>query len=198
MQDISHQLLYKCKPFPPSIKEARMQQTWGSLQWLQVMQYFPPSDFVCTPRPQKSLGSIFVSDVLSLAHENAIGMSEHFLSSCQWIIFVRKKSCNIQWKLTQIYMCSQFFDVKRKDFWEMFIHHNTTILLIALSWTAHFTRVTNRKSWQITTQNTTILLIALSHFTRVITHKSWQIITQITTTPQYSSSPSPGPPISPG
>jgi len=36
---------------------------------------------------------------------------------------------------------SQFFDVKRKDFWEMFIHHNTTILLIALSWTAHFTRV---------------------------------------------------------
>ena len=52
-------------------------------------------------------------------------------------------------------MCSQFFDVKRKDFWEMFIHHNTTILLIALSWTAHFTRVTNRKSWQITTQITT-------------------------------------------
>ena len=43
-------------------------------------------------------------------------------------------------------MCSQFFDVKRKDFWEMFIHHNTTILLIALSWTAHFTRVTNHKS----------------------------------------------------
>merc|ERR1711874_784103 len=36
---------------------------------------------------------------------------------------------------------SQFFDVKRKDFWEMFIHHNATICLIALSWTAHFTRV---------------------------------------------------------
>ena len=36
---------------------------------------------------------------------------------------------------------SQFFDVQRKDFWEMFIHHNTTIALIALSWTAHFTRV---------------------------------------------------------
>ena len=55
---------------------------------------------------------------------------------------------------SQTYMCSQFFDVKRKDFWEMFIHHNTTILLIALSWTAHFTRVTTRKSWQITTQIT--------------------------------------------
>jgi len=36
---------------------------------------------------------------------------------------------------------SQFFDVKRKDFWEMFIHHNTTILLMMFSWTAHFTRL---------------------------------------------------------
>ena len=60
-------------------------------------------------------------------------------------------------------MCSQFFDVKRKDFWEMFIHHNTTILLIALSWTAHFTRVTNRKSQILTNPHaTTILLIGLS------------------------------------
>jgi len=36
---------------------------------------------------------------------------------------------------------SQFFDVKRKDFWEMFIHHNTTIALMMFSWTAHFTRI---------------------------------------------------------
>jgi ceramide synthetase len=36
---------------------------------------------------------------------------------------------------------SQFFDVRRKDFWEMFIHHNTTICLIMFSWTAHFTRI---------------------------------------------------------
>jgi len=38
-------------------------------------------------------------------------------------------------------MISQFFDVKRKDFWEMFIHHNVTIALISLSWVTHFTRV---------------------------------------------------------
>ena len=43
--------------------------------------------------------------------------------------------------IDETYLCSQFFDVQRKDFWEMFIHHNTTIALIALSWTAHFTRV---------------------------------------------------------
>ena len=36
---------------------------------------------------------------------------------------------------------SQFFDVKRKDFWEMLIHHNTTIALIMFSCSTHFTRV---------------------------------------------------------
>ena len=36
---------------------------------------------------------------------------------------------------------TQFFDVKRKDFWEMFIHHNTTIALMMFSWSTHFTRV---------------------------------------------------------
>ena len=35
---------------------------------------------------------------------------------------------------------SQFYDVKRKDFWEMFIHHITTIALMAFSWTCNLTR----------------------------------------------------------
>lgn len=38
-------------------------------------------------------------------------------------------------------MISQFFDVKRKDFWEMFIHHITTIALLGFSWTCNLTRV---------------------------------------------------------
>jgi ceramide synthetase len=29
---------------------------------------------------------------------------------------------------------TQFFDVRRKDFWEMFIHHLTTIALMGFSW----------------------------------------------------------------
>ena len=33
------------------------------------------------------------------------------------------------------------FDVKRKDFWEMFIHHQATIALIGFSWTTHFVRI---------------------------------------------------------
>ena len=36
---------------------------------------------------------------------------------------------------------SQFYDAKRKDFWEMFIHHITTIALMAFSWTCNLTRV---------------------------------------------------------
>ena len=48
--------------------------------------------------------------------------------------------------------------MQRKDFWEMFIHHNTTIALIALSWTAHFTRVIRLSAmkfsfWGVSTLN---------------------------------------------
>lgn len=36
---------------------------------------------------------------------------------------------------------SQFFDAKRKDFWEMFIHHLATLALLNLSWTNHMHRM---------------------------------------------------------
>lgn len=36
---------------------------------------------------------------------------------------------------------SQFFDVKRKDFWQMFVHHLVTISLIMFSWICNLTRV---------------------------------------------------------
>lgn len=38
-------------------------------------------------------------------------------------------------------MVSQFFDVKRKDFWQMFLHHIATIVLICLSWVVNLTRI---------------------------------------------------------
>lgn len=52
-----------------------------------------------------------------------------------WVYYMVELS--FYWSLS----ISQFFDVKRKDFWEMFIHHNTTIALMMFSWTAHFTRI---------------------------------------------------------
>lgn len=36
---------------------------------------------------------------------------------------------------------SQFFDVRRKDFWQMFIHHVVTIALIVMSWWANMVRI---------------------------------------------------------
>ena len=38
-------------------------------------------------------------------------------------------------------MVSQFFDVKRKDFAQMFVHHCATILLLSFSWACNLTRV---------------------------------------------------------
>lgn len=36
---------------------------------------------------------------------------------------------------------SQFIDVKRKDFWQMFIHHIATISLLSFSYIVNFVRV---------------------------------------------------------
>lgn len=36
---------------------------------------------------------------------------------------------------------SQFFDVKRKDFWQMFLHHVATIMLLSFSWVCNLHRV---------------------------------------------------------
>lgn len=38
-------------------------------------------------------------------------------------------------------MITQAFDVKRKDFWEMFGHHIVTITLLAFSWFCNLTRI---------------------------------------------------------
>ncbi|KAK0080804.1 hypothetical protein PV325_013298 [Microctonus aethiopoides] len=46
-------------------------------------------------------------------------------------------SISFYWSLS----ISQFFDVKRKDFWQMFIHHKATIMLMAFSWVGNLTRI---------------------------------------------------------
>lgn len=38
-------------------------------------------------------------------------------------------------------MGSQFYDVKRKDFWQMFAHHVLTLCLLLLSWACRFHRI---------------------------------------------------------
>lgn len=46
-------------------------------------------------------------------------------------------SMSFYWSLS----FSQFFDVKRKDFWQMFIHHIATIVLMCLSWVVNVFRI---------------------------------------------------------
>lgn len=46
-------------------------------------------------------------------------------------------SLSFYWSLA----LSQFFDVKRKDFWQMFIHHIATIVLLSFSWICNLHRV---------------------------------------------------------
>jgi len=58
----------------------------------------------------------------------------HEVSSDVWWYYMFELA--FYWSLT----FTQFFDVKRKDFLEMFIHHITTISLLAFSWTCNLTR----------------------------------------------------------
>ncbi|XP_063217897.1 ceramide synthase 5-like [Bacillus rossius redtenbacheri] len=53
---------------------------------------------------------------------------------CWWYYMV---SLAFYWSLT----ISQFTDVHRKDFWQMFVHHLTTISLLSLSWVCNAHRI---------------------------------------------------------
>ncbi|KAF9798018.1 hypothetical protein SFRURICE_007537 [Spodoptera frugiperda] len=46
-------------------------------------------------------------------------------------------SAAFYWALT----FSQFWDVRRKDFWQMFVHHIATILLLSFSWVCNLHRI---------------------------------------------------------
>jgi len=59
----------------------------------------------------------------------------HIVEGDVWWYYMLELS--LYWSLT----ISQFTDVKRKDFWEMFVHHLTTISLLCFSWTCNLTRV---------------------------------------------------------
>ncbi|CAG2201557.1 CERS5_6 [Mytilus edulis] len=63
------------------------------------------------------------------------GYPYHYLSS--GIYWYYQIEMSFYWSL----LFSQFFDIQRKDFWEMFFHHLATIFLLTFSWSLNFIRV---------------------------------------------------------
>ena len=59
----------------------------------------------------------------------------HYVDSDVWWWYMGELS--FYWGL----LITQFFDVKRKDFWMMFVHHAVTIFLMSFSWTCNFYKV---------------------------------------------------------
>lgn len=59
----------------------------------------------------------------------------HYIDSDVWWWYMAELA--FYWGL----LITQFIDVKRKDFWVMFVHHAATIALMSFSWTCNFFKV---------------------------------------------------------
>lgn len=79
-----------------------------------------------------------------------------FYDSDEWVKgYMRTQDFNIFFKtyyLTELafylsLLCSQFVDAKRKDFWQMFIHHIVTISLILCSFVTNYHRTATVIMW---------------------------------------------------
>ncbi|KAG6446773.1 ceramide synthase 5 [Manduca sexta] len=64
-----------------------------------------------------------------------IGYPHQGLSSDVWWYYMISSA--FYWSLT----ISQFWDVRRKDFWQMFVHHIATIALLSFSWVCNLHRI---------------------------------------------------------
>ncbi|XP_049879537.1 ceramide synthase 5-like [Pectinophora gossypiella] len=64
-----------------------------------------------------------------------IGYPHQGLTNDVWWYYMISSA--FYWSLT----ISQFWDVKRKDFWQMFVHHIATIALLSFSWVCNLHRV---------------------------------------------------------
>ncbi|XP_013144273.1 PREDICTED: ceramide synthase 6 isoform X1 [Papilio polytes] len=64
-----------------------------------------------------------------------VGYPYHGITNDIWWYYMI--STAFYWSLT----ISQFWDVRRKDFWQMFVHHITTIALLSFSWVCNMHRI---------------------------------------------------------
>ncbi|RVE49133.1 hypothetical protein evm_006254 [Chilo suppressalis] len=64
-----------------------------------------------------------------------VGYPHHGVTTDVWWYYMISSA--FYWSLT----ISQFWDVRRKDFWQMFVHHIATILLLSFSWVCNLHRI---------------------------------------------------------
>ncbi|RWS26193.1 ceramide synthase 6-like protein [Leptotrombidium deliense] len=59
----------------------------------------------------------------------------HSVSNEEWFYY------NFELGFYLSLIVSQFFDIQRKDFWQMFIHHIVTVMLLCFSWACNLQRI---------------------------------------------------------
>ncbi|XP_063832943.1 ceramide synthase 5-like [Ostrinia nubilalis] len=70
-----------------------------------------------------------------------IGYPHHGVTNDVWWYYTISSA--FYWSL----MISQFWDVRRKDFWQMFVHHVATIALLSFSWVCNLHRIGTLVLW---------------------------------------------------
>jgi ceramide synthetase len=64
-----------------------------------------------------------------------IDYPHHSVSNTEWWYY------NIELAFYLSLIVSQFYDIQRKDFWQMFIHHIVTVMLLCFSWACNLVRI---------------------------------------------------------
>lgn len=102
------------------------------------------------------------------------GYPYHPVGNDEWWYYIM--SMAFYWSLS----FSQFFDVKRKDFWQMFIHHIATLTLMYFSWICNLTRIGSlvllvHDCADIFLEVTTLILFFFCYFTSSIDYNYLQL-----------------------
>ena len=141
---------YRTRPSPEAITEAANTLGWNERQverWLRqracVCKTSPLTKF-CNLAWEASyyilysiLGLVVLWDKEWLWNINHcfIGFPEHSLDDWVWIYYI--VSLGYYWSMT----ITHFFQHRRKDSTQLFVHHLLTILLISFSWVVNFVRI---------------------------------------------------------
>lgn len=126
-QDILQWFLDRAKYDKPTRMDKFCESSWKSMVYVSLYAY---GTCVLWDKP-------WFWNILECWHR----YPQHSISIGIWAYYMAEMT--YYWSL----LISQFFDIKRSDFWEMFVHHIATILLLSLSWVCNFVRIGTLVMW---------------------------------------------------